>query len=252
MEAIYSHDVDTFLEWLDDQILWISSLTGYALSGHDSIRKVMKRMPVHEYSWKISDEQYTIVAEDACSCTASGSYTLNLFNGKNISLTLVQQLSFRFILVNGFPKVAYMHHSNIWADKKYDDIFFRNRTFDLYLRMYQWTYGKLQQKEKEKCLTIRDTSGITHILADNEILYVSAKKNQTILHCLKGCIEIATGISKTATMLPKHFLRVHRSYLVNTDYVIEIGRYYIMLAGGARIPVPARQYSAIKKELGSD
>lgn len=76
MEAIYSNDVDTFLEWLDDKILWVSSLTGYALSGHDSIRKVMNRMPVHEYMWEISDEQYTVVAEDALSCTASGSYTL--------------------------------------------------------------------------------------------------------------------------------------------------------------------------------
>ena len=43
-----SYGLSLLAIWLDEQVLWVSSLTGYPLFGRISVRKVLKQIPVHD------------------------------------------------------------------------------------------------------------------------------------------------------------------------------------------------------------
>ena len=44
-----------------------------------------------------------------------------------------------------------------------------------------------------------------------------------------------------------HFLRIHRSFLVNTKYIESIGNYRIRLKAGKVLPVPKEKFQKVKE-----
>ncbi len=62
-----------------------------------------------------------------------------------------------------------------------------------------------------------------HFLDTNDILYLQADNNTTEFHMADGTINNAYKTLKTfENKLPKNFVRIHQSYIVNTDYISRI------------------------------
>jgi len=62
-----------------------------------------------------------------------------------------------------------------------------------------------------------------HYLNTNEILYLQADNNTTEFYMTGGNVTHAYKTLKTfEKQLPKNFIRIHQSYIVNTDYVSRI------------------------------
>ena len=47
----------------------------------------------------------------------------------------------------------------------------------------------------------------------------------------------------------KLLIPVHRSYLVNPDYISSIERYTLTLLNGTKIPIPVRKYNEVREVL---
>lgn len=50
-------------------------------------------------------------------------------------------------------------------------------------------------------------------------------------------------------MADEHFIKVHRSYIVNICYVAMIQMHEIIMSDGTFIPIPEKKYTAVKKLL---
>lgn len=62
-----------------------------------------------------------------------------------------------------------------------------------------------------------------HFLDTNDILYLQADNNTTEFYMVDGTVNNAYKTLKTfENKLPKNFVRIHQSYIVNTDYVSRI------------------------------
>jgi len=91
---------------------------------------------------------------------------------------------------------------------------------------------------------------ISHIQADGHysLIFLTNKAEKTALH--------EKNIEKIIQLLPDNYLRVHRSYVVNMDYVkqllIEPGsQYSLKLNTGLEIPVGRTKYQDVKHYLES-
>lgn len=81
------------------------------------------------------------------------------------------------------------------------------------------------------------------------ILYVQSQRNKTELVCFDKIITCNIPIHKLLEILPEEFYPLHRCYLVNTKYILSIRRFEVVLQTNDTLPIPAAQYSRIKKEL---
>jgi two-component system LytT family response regulator len=89
------------------------------------------------------------------------------------------------------------------------------------------------------------TQQITHLKADKDYTWIYTKEGNAYLS--------SYGIGQLHRKLnPNQFMRVHRSYMVNMDYVLEvyrdISKLYILLPGKVEISV-GRNYVAALKEI---
>ncbi|MDI1254552.1 MAG: LytTR family DNA-binding domain-containing protein [Flavobacterium sp.] len=76
--------------------------------------------------------------------------------------------------------------------------------------------------ERQSFLTIKDKSGHWFIQHSN-ILYVQADSNYSYIHRINNKrITVTKTLKDIELMLPKTFLRVHKSYIINITYIEKI------------------------------
>jgi hypothetical protein len=91
-------------------------------------------------------------------------------------------------------------------------------------------------------------SGILFFRADRVIIEIHTLKNETFL--------IEKPLNTLEKELPANFLRVHRSYIVNLDYVESFkhkggGSYMLSLDQGQILPVSRSRYETLQKRLAA-
>lgn len=109
----------------------------------------------------------------------------------------------------------------------------------LYIHMAQPVKMSRPSEEKRKDLCIDP----------KELIYVEAKNVRSELHFRERLVLVQEPLSEWEKRLPDYFLRIHRSYLVNTGYIIRMERYCVHLRGGDVIPVPVKKYAQIRRQI---
>jgi DNA-binding LytR/AlgR family response regulator len=114
-------------------------------------------------------------------------------------------------------------------DHSYEAI--KNNFFDYWLQPYnefdiRKSLLKLRKREpKEKALETLCLKSYNdfHFLDTRDILYLQADNNTTEFFMADGTVNNAYKTLKTfEEKLPKNFVRIHQSYIVNTDYISRI------------------------------
>lgn len=79
----------------------------------------------------------------------------------------------------------------------------------------------------------------------NDLLYIEAERNYCKIHCKDKEILIVSTLKELDEKLPhKHFLRIHRSFIINISHIDEIATRHVVIAKKA-IPITPE----LKKEL---
>lgn len=108
----------------------------------------------------------------------------------------------------------------------------KNNFFDYWLQPYNefdirksiLKFRKLVPKKEEAqhTLCLKSYKDF-HFLDTNNILYLQADNNTTEFYMADGSVNNAYKTLKTfENKLPKNFVRIHQSYIVNTDYISRI------------------------------
>lgn len=98
----------------------------------------------------------------------------------------------------------------------------------------------------ETKMSLRDLNGKIHYIFPSEIQYI--KSDNKICHIFTAESDFPVRITLHRLYRPP-FLLIHRSYLVNKNYVREICRYQATLLNGIQIPIGKEKYMEIKKAL---
>lgn len=96
-------------------------------------------------------------------------------------------------------------------------------------------------------ITIRHNRSDRKILRKS-IIYVEVFGKQTIFHTLDGSYHTWTSLDEVERQLDgEPFLRCHRSYLVNMEYIECVAGTDFVLEDGTRIPFPSHEVTQYKK-----
>lgn len=96
---------------------------------------------------------------------------------------------------------------------------------------------------------IISTEDIVYNLQEDDLLYVEAMRNHILWHCNDGVIESAGPLKNIEDNLSDNFVKVHRSYIVNVNFVKNVQRCHATMTNGDIIPIPYKKYVDIKKKL---
>ena len=83
----------------------------------------------------------------------------------------------------------------------------------------------------------------------SEIMYVKAHRNDLVIVTTGENIEVKISISQFMELADSKFLKVHRSYAINTDYMSKLERYMVTMKNGEQLPVPVKKYNEIRDEM---
>ena len=104
---------------------------------------------------------------------------------------------------------------------------------DLSNRIENALRGKLGGYDREPGFTVSE-KGKRTFFPYSEIIYFSSRGRKTIVHTTSRDVEISMQFKDVERRLPEIFTRIHRQYIVNTNYIMHLasadgGRYVVKL-----------------------
>lgn len=105
------------------------------------------------------------------------------------------------------------------------------------------------RKSMGECLELRNIDREKRFLWENEIIYVEAKNDHLFWKCRLDVIETTGTLTEEEKKLSNHFIRIHRSYIINKNHVAEIHRFEVIMDNGDAIQIPAKKYAKIKEKI---
>ena len=142
-----------------------------------------------------------------------------------------------------------MHVSNEWNELVGDEVF----PVQISTQTYQYVKQILTarpEREDGKRLSVK--SGTANFYIDPaEVSYVETAGAKSLIHFADKDVTVNDKIGVLEKRFPSSFLRVHRSYLVNSAYILTLERYVITLSNNQRIPVPEKRYHEIKEAIAA-
>lgn len=109
------------------------------------------------------------------------------------------------------------------------------------------------RKGTENSLILRCKDGIARVELD-KLQYCEVMSRTLLFHVDGGKMVDSTGkLDELCEQLKEYecFVRCHRSYLVNLDYVQNISNKGIIMTDGTEIPIPHGKYSELKDKFFS-
>ncbi|MBO5551292.1 MAG: LytTR family transcriptional regulator [Lachnospiraceae bacterium] len=96
-------------------------------------------------------------------------------------------------------------------------------------------------------LMISFVEGSTCLRAD-EIVYIESYRHRIIFHTEKKNYSIYKPLGEIEEMLAgMGFLRIHKSFIVNLEYVRSVKNYILTLYDGMNFIVPRGRYKEVKR-----
>lgn len=161
----------------------------------------------------------------------------------------MQRATFYYRMHKGQLELVHMHVSNEWQELIGDEVFPVKISTQTYQYVKQILADRSERKEEKK-LSLK--GGTANFYIDPlRVLYIEAVREKSVIHLLDQNITVNYKLGMLEDLLPDYFYRAHRSFLINTEYVMALERYYITLSNGQIIPVPEKRYNEVKKVLAN-
>ncbi len=107
----------------------------------------------------------------------------------------------------------------------------------------------IQNLQKPETFLLITADQTTRRIPLNNILCAEAFSHYVLITTTTETIEIRENISDLAKQLGEHFVRPHRSYLVNLRYIYSISKTTILLDNQKTIPLSRYQYQNINRKF---
>lgn len=110
-------------------------------------------------------------------------------------------------------------------------------------RTLERAFYKLGESESRN-LFIQTTNWCKSVKLD-DIYYCEVINRKIYLHTQNGVIEYYCRLEDIEKQLDYHFVRCHRSYLVNLDYLLEYANGQVILENGEHVPTSRLRHQDI-------
>ena len=241
----YERELEAILKHMDENVVWIGPLGSQYVQGAENVREILSIE--QEIPFEVTDAHYSLLYEDEQTAAVYGHYTATNTGVCHYLFTQEQRCTFIYRKTPGGLKVIFMHVSN-----PADNLLGKNEEFPFAVgkKAYELVNQKIRENRKRaQRIKFKDTANGDYYVNLNGVLYIEAQHRKCQVKCLKRSFEIKEMISAVEKELPDNFLRIHRSYIVNMDYVIDCHRYQVNMVKGIQLPIPVKRYTEVFDQL---
>lgn len=257
LDAYYHKDYLPFLQTSEDDVLFIGAGPDVVRGKRELTRACGEDIPTP--SFHMENERFDVqpmpagVDPDRAElAVVTGFYDL-LSEGDRPMLTAVRQrLTVLLHRTDGAWRTFYVHSSNEWNELVDDEVF----PVQISSQTYQYVQRIVEQSKREQgpgaapAPIVIPGKGTVRSIDPGELLYVRATAKTCEAHMVGRTVPLPCSISKIESELEgSRFMRVHRSFLVNADYVLRFEGDALVLADDERVPVPVRRRVEVRDWL---
>ncbi len=234
--AFHRKDIQTVRLLSHPDMIWIRSSDNVSLKGRES---VINFLCVQRQAgpFQIADYHYIPVTTDHGLIVLTGRYDGKFISQSSQDNTIRRSFTFVWTYNKTHWQAVHIHTSPLPIP---------SASINFYGFSSKGTYKYLM---KSDCIYLPTGHSRCRLFRTGEILYAEASNSRCIICTGKKHVQISITLKNLKTSLPPYFLTIHRSYIINARYVTEIGRYYVQMKNGAVLPVPAKKYRQVQKQL---
>lgn len=138
-------------------------------------------------------------------------------------------------------EIAVLHISNAWP---YDS---RDTIYPIHYQSLGLPVQLVEKPERYMTVTANDMS--VHRIPINHLLYIETIKRTAKLriHTSTDTIIVNGTLPDFEKTYSDFLLRIHSGFLINPECVSKIERFTVTMSNGAKLPVPEKKYTTIKR-----
>lgn len=245
LQHLFHHDIEWCLNKVDKDIVWIGSKKGFYANTRESFAEFMDRGVRETKPSTITDEEYDLAICTERLCCVTGRFlVLTPPEGEQISAhwnrgTFVwHRAGKRYLLI----------HMHMSAPVDYVE---EGESYPIVAGTETYRYMRSLRRlgSSRKSVSLYDTEGTVHWVHPSQIIYLEASRKRTIVHCMTKEIVVPAVIRDAVDMVGDKIMRVHRSYAVNRDHVVELKAGRLLLDDGTSIAIPAKRIADVRATL---
>ncbi len=248
IKSYYDNDRELILPFLSKEFMWIGTSDTNRAEDRADFCDVLKQIPsVPPVS--ISDEHYHLIYHERNVWILYGrleaTYALegDALVHRHMRFTLVWRRT------GDGLKLIHIHSSCSADPSLYRDPQTNDAKSPEDKPLMEHFEKILSLPTNTRKLAFKDLSGVHRYLLPEEVVYLEADLQRTIVYTKSGTFQVHGLISETERNMPDEFFRIHKSYLLNSNYVDNICRYKATLNDGTQLPIGRDRYMDFKRYL---
>lgn len=248
VRGAYSHDYEPLFSCATPDCTLVTAC-GPTFSGLEDMRANLgKGADLPDFI--VRDAQFSITrSSDPNDVTVVGTFTIySDFSERQVIVAENQMVSMCLRKQDGVWHIYLAHFSTQHQAPAQSE----ERPLEMGERTYRYVQAILRAgrhgSEAQDRITIV-SRGTTVFVNPRLLIYAEAAGKTTILHLTNGTTEVRQLLSAVEELLPWQFLRISRKHVVNVGYVERVENDGIMLADGARLPLPKRRAQELRQTI---
>lgn len=245
IHRLYNHDFDWCLNKVAKDFLWVGMHKDFLTTSREEFSDFLDSTGESIRLSSVTDEEYTVVASTERICCVSGRYlVLTPPDAEKIyahwnRCTFVWKRSGRKLLL------AHLHISAPVDNVEDGD----SHPITAGTETFKYMKSLIKLGSSRKSVSLYDVDGTVHWVHPSQIIYLEANRKRTIVHCTTKDIVVPAVIRDAVEMVDNKIMRVHRSYAVNRDHVVELKAGRLLLDDGTAIAIPAKRMADVRAML---
>ncbi len=242
---LYGRNYDWCLNKIEKSFTWIGAQKDFCATSREDFGDFLDKDTLSISQATVADEEYTVACCTERMCCVTGRFiVLTLPEDEKLSTqwnrcTLVWHRSGRRNLL------AHLHIS-VPADHLEEGASY---PISAGTETYRYMKSLRRLGSSRKSVSLYDVDGTVHWVHPSQIIYLEANRKRTIVHCMTKDIVVPAVIRDAVEMVDGKILRVHRSYAVNRDHVVELKAGRLLLDDGTSIAIPAKRIADVRATL---
>lgn len=242
---LWTCDFEWCLNRVTKDFVWIGSRQEQFATSQQAFVGVLNALSTTMSRSSVTDEEYAVVACSESICGVACRF-LVLTPADNEHI-IAQWHRCTFVWKRSGRKTL-LTHLHLSAPIDYVE---RGESYPIHAGTETYRYMKslMRLGSSRKNVSLYDADGTVHWVHPSQIIYLEANRKRTIVHCMTKNIVVPAVIRDAVDMVGDKIIRVHRSYAVNRDHVVELKAGRLLLDDGTSIAIPIKRLADVRAKL---
>ena len=235
VDVLCCGDMELLCDKLHEQVVWNNGSVEFQdLNGR--VRHILHG--IWDMNYSVIESNFRVIDYMEGMCLIAGHFHIKRTCLDKCPMYEIRGTFYWTLNHNGDWKVRYIHLSDAALLQRYNSCSECEKGQENYT-----------DRETEQLIYIKDNDGGDVFVNETELYYIEAMKGVLVFYLKNGTIHTRESMSNLERRLSGTFIRIHRSYIVNSKYILRIRRYQIFLKDGRELPVPEKKYNYVKERL---